>query len=311
MHTNYGVDQENKFMVVGLKGINFFRLMDAKDCSFHYDRSTLDIQPVTQATIGRLSLAMGMQFDQWEIFGNEARKGFMGALHHSLAFHPHSQLYVVTGKIAGTGEVTVTHKGSGPEKFLVAVLSSKSYDLAFNFLQCRNASGKMISRTSWTPVDGQTMLDTLNRVYGPQTNITFDLKSADWVKIEKDLGNPLSEASFRSNGVAQNNNGSADLNLYFVDKWVRQGNSEKFGSYLPDLKVALLEDDLGFLPVTQGADPFAVLLAHEVAHFLQNAQVAEQGRGKATGHVAGQNVLFCEDIESTKINRALVESINH
>ena len=168
------------------------------------------------------------------------------------------------------------------------MLSPKYFDIAFRFLQLRDDSGN-VSKTQWGPSDARWLISKLNWIYGPQSNISFRLADADWVNVDvkadaMDLNKPLQGADFLKHAAGSKSK-TANLSVFFVRNYLtvdKRGFSETF----LDENISVVEDK-PLLPVTQGADPFLVNLAHEVAHFLR---FEEEGT-REDDHPTGQT--FC------------------
>lgn len=165
-----------------------------------------------------------------------------------------------------------------------------------------------MSKTQWGPSDARWLISKLNWIYGPQSNISFRLADADWVNVDvkadaMDLNKPLQGADFLKHAAGSKSK-TANLSVFFVRNYLtvdKRGFSETF----LDENISVVEDK-PLLPVTQGADPFLVNLAHEVAHFLR---FEEEGT-REDDHHNRPNVLLSRGVQSARLDKQLVKKIN-
>jgi hypothetical protein len=232
------------------------------------------------------------QFIAWNLMNEDSAKALLGAMHSSLSFGLHARLLLATGKMRGLTSINAVHAGI-TFNLEVAVVPSQNFTVAFKFLQHLDES-RNITTTRWNPSDARWLINKLNWIYGPQANISFQMVEADWVKVDKILGESLDKEAF-FNHVVERKNKSADLNIFFVRKWK---GGEAGGTYFPEVEAAVVEENPESLPVTADADPFLVNLAHEVAHYL------------GAFHHDRENVLLSNGRQSTRLDKQLVFDVN-
>jgi hypothetical protein len=302
-----GVDGDKRYIAVPLNGVNFFRLQNLAGCQFGFYKDSLQITPLTRQSAITFSHMVQQQYKDLGLKEDGFIQALWGAIHATSGNQSHSQLYVISGKVKGIGEVKIIHK-SNPKSLYVNVLPKKSFKLAFKFLSYLDDAGTMKSMTKWTPSDAQQIVDSLNEIYGPQANISFTVSSADQLSINQQLGNPMSSKVFL-NRVVQSKNANVDLNIFFLDGW--EGGKDA-GSYFHDVRCAAVESAPTRSEFTEGSDTFIVNLAHEIAHFLQHMQADIQKIATGgDGHLdKDPNVLMSSKIQSSKINRNLIAMIN-
>ena len=91
------------------------------------------------------------------------------------------RIFRVHGESAGPATV-IAEKGANSTKIEVSVKKSKSYSVAFFFLQDLDAKGAARTRSIFTAADTDTWIKGLNDVFGPQANLGFQkVKEKDGV----------------------------------------------------------------------------------------------------------------------------------
>ena len=285
-----GVDSPHNFMVVGLRGSNLVGLHDAKGFDLRFDHSLLEVRQLTREQFPQVSNTLYDQFIAWNLINEDSAKAFLGTMHTNVG--PRSRLLLVTGRMRGLASINAVHAGI-TFKLEVAVVPSQNFTVAFKFLQHPDESGN-ISTTRLNPSDARWLINKLNWIYGPQANISFEMVEADWVKVDKILGESLNKEAFL-NHIVERKNKSADLNIFFVRKWK---GGEAGGTHFPEEEAVVVEENPKSLPVVDDADPFLVNLAHEVAHYL------------GADHHDRENVLLSRGRQSTRLDRGLVLAIN-
>jgi hypothetical protein len=296
-----GFDPLTNFLVVGEGRSSFVVLHDARVENLKFDTTKLEVRAVTRADFSRHANVLYDQFIGWGLVNEESARGFMGAMHSAAGGAGQTHLLSVRGKVRSQSRLRATRRGVTAE-VLVAVLPRKVLTVALRFVQHLNASGGMITLSRWTPSDRQWLANKLNWIYGPQLNITFDVIDADWARIEQRLGNPIDDATFLRH-IVHKKHPSADLTIFFVGNRWKSSASEAAGTMFYDEDAAVVVDDAK-LPVAAGADPFLVTLAHEVAHYLRDAQSGFRG------HHLRPGVLLSDATESTALDKQLVYDIN-
>jgi hypothetical protein len=298
-----GVDTVDNFMVVPLEGTNFVRIHGAQDFNLQYNRSSLGILKVTREQLARVSTAMHEQHTKNGMLLTENRhrlREITNTLPYSVS-SMNSALYLITGKTRGIHKVKAV-SGRTSFEFEVAVVPKGFYTIAFKFLQHSDGAGGIKTPSKWKPSDAQWMIDRLNWIYGMQANVFFGIHEADWVKIDRHFADQIDRDAF-FNIIAKRKNNSADLNVFFVGKYVGT-SGEAGGTFDPIEETAVVDDNGNGVPVTEGEDAFTVILAHEVGHFLIKM------RSEKSGHHDREKVLMSTGYESTKIDKYLVKLIH-
>jgi hypothetical protein len=186
---------------------------------------------------------------------------------------------------------------AGKIKQEISVIKPVSYDVTFKFLHHLDDNGNMRPATNKDPASVEKWISSLNWILGAQANVWFDLEKAVPVKINHRLGRPIGEEAVR-NYIAKEKDEDADVTVFLVGKF------EKAGTFYGDLNVIALDDeDVPHYPVVEGDDPFIVVLAHELVHYVL------QVRG-FNGHIGALNALLNEGIESTVIMPELQQMLN-
>ena len=257
---------------------------------------------MTRADFSRYANLLQDQFITWGVVSEESARGFVGKVHGAAAYTGgQAHLLSVRGRVRSQSRIQATRRGVTTE-VLVAVVPQKTVTVALRFVQHRDASGAMITLSRWTPSDRRWLASKLNWVYGPQLNITFDVLDAEWARVDQHLGHPIDDATFLRH-IVHKKHPSADLTVFFLGNGWRSNKSEVAGTMFYDEDAAVVVDDAQ-IPVTEGADPFVVTLAHEVAHYLRDAQSGFRGHHDRTG------VLLSGGTESTVLDKQLVYEIN-
>ncbi|GLC24757.1 hypothetical protein [Roseisolibacter agri] len=296
-----GFDPLRNFLVVGEGRSSFLLLHDARVENLKFDATKLDVRAVTRTDYSRYAHVLQDQFMAWGLVAEESARGFAGAMHAAATYGGLAHLLSVRGKVRSQSRIRATRRGVTAELH-VAVVPQKMVTVAFRFVQHRDASGAMITLSRWTPYDRRRLSNMLNWVYGPQLNVTFDVVDADWARVDQHLGHPIDDEAFLRHIVGKKHP-SADLTVFFLGNGWKSQKSEVAGTMFYEEGAAVVVDD-SQIPVTDGADRFAVTLAHEVAHYLRDAQSGFRGHHDRPG------VLLSGGTESTVLDKQLVYDMN-
>ncbi len=298
-----GFDPLRNFLVVGEGRTSFLLLHDARVENLKFDATKLDVREVTRADFARYAHVLQDQFLAWGLVNEESARGFVGALHGAATYGGLAHLLAVRGKVRSQPHIRATRRGV-TSVVNVAVVPPKVVTVALRFVQHRDASGAMITLSRWTPSDRRWLSNKLNWVYGPQLNVTFDVLDAEWARIDQQLGHPIDDETFLRHIVGKKHP-SADLTIFFLGNGWRSNKQEVAGTMFYEEDAAVVVDDAR-IPVTADDDRFVVTLAHEVAHYLRDAQSGSAFRG----HHDRPGVLLSGGTESTLLDKQLVFDIN-
>jgi hypothetical protein len=297
-----GVEPEEGYMAVGLKGSNLLAVMgvdESKTLDLRFDSSKFDMQAVTREGLARISGVLSEQFLRWGLVADDSAKNYWGVVPAFVTGARRARLFLVTGKVPGTFPITAVN-GAAQVKLTVVVLSRARYSVAFRFVQHLDTSNRMTDLTPWNPSDARWLTNKLNWIYGPQANITFSLADADWAKVNKHFDGPVAEDAFKKL-ILGSRGQAADLAIFFVDKWK---GGEAAGTYYADTKSAVVESNPADLPVMPGYDPIVVNLAHEVAHFLLYEEL-----GYLPNHPHNTKNLLSDALQSSRLGKSTLSQI--
>jgi hypothetical protein len=117
---------------------------------------------------------------------------------------------------------------------------------------------------------------------------------AEPVKVNQVLGQPVGDAVLR-NLLATQRDDLADVTVFLVGKWKGKVGGDPAGACFPDLNVIAL-DDKPALPMVPGNDPFTIVLAHELVHYVLHYRGYNH-----TIHLHDQHALLNDRVESSVI----------
>ena len=92
--------------------------------------------------------------------------------------------------------------------------------------------------------------------------------------------------------------------MFLVGKWKGKAGGDPAGTFFPDLNVIAV-DDKPAIPMVPGNDPFTLVLAHELVHYVLHY------RGYGSFHVHDQHALLNDLVESTVIVPDLQWKMQH
>jgi hypothetical protein len=181
----------------------------------------------------------------------------------------------------------------------VAICPYKVFNVAFRFLRHKDQAGGMKAATRWTPEMAKEMVRMSNDVFAPQVNIHFKLADSDWVTTEE-LHQPIGDQAFKQY-LVKHKSDKADVTVFLVGKW-KGNDTHPNGTYYTEENVAVVNDNPSHPEGTDG-DPFALTLAHELAHHVQHTR-------SALGHHNREKILLSTGIQSPKLDKQLVADLN-
>jgi hypothetical protein len=212
---------------------------------------------------------------------------------------------IVEEMVAGAVLLSVKAKAEGTSwlkagkvKQTVAVTSPLVSRVTFKFLHHLNDKGEMTAATGKDSSQVDGWISDLNWILGAQANVWFDVEKAVPAKINEVLGRPVNDVAFK-NYIANEKDSAADVTVFLVGKW--EGSGDAGGSFYPNLGNVIALDDKPAIPVVEGGDPFVIVLAHELVHYV----LAFRGN-KNVFHVKDNNALLNNTgVESTVITSEL------
>jgi SAM-dependent methyltransferase len=174
-------------------------------------------------------------------------------------------------------------------------LPAGPFDLVVSALVVHHldAAGKLGPATDKKPSDVEGWIADLDWILGAQANVWFEKAKAEAVNVNHVLGKPIGDAVLRGH-LAPEKDGAADVTVFLVGKWKGKAGGDPAGTFFPDLNVIAV-DDKPAIPMVPGPDPFTVVLAHELVHYVLHY------RGYGSFHVHDQHALLNDQVESTVI----------
>jgi hypothetical protein len=176
-------------------------------------------------------------------------------------------------------------------------------EIAFKFLHYPDDSGNVLPVTHKDHAFAPEWIADLDWILGGQANVWFELVKAEPVRIERQLGSPLDDVTFR-NYVAPHKDPWADVTVFLVGKW--KGSGAAGGTFFTDLGDVIALADKPAIPVVPGNDPFIVTLAHELVHYVLN----HRGNKMNIHHLPDQHALLNRLVESTVVTPLLQQALN-
>jgi hypothetical protein len=207
-------------------------------------------------------------------------------------------LLSVESKHAGTSWLK-----AGKLEQSVSVTQPLVLDVTFKFLHNLDEDGTMMPRTHKDPAFVDGWMNHLNWILGAQANVWFDVQSADPVKIDEKLGQPVSDVMFQKS-IMDKKDGFADVTVFLVGKW--SGRGDAGGTFFLDPGDVIALDDKPAIPVVEGNDVFIVTLAHELVHFVLHFR----GNKSNIDHLNDQNALLSRRVESSVLTPSLQGALN-
>lgn len=207
-------------------------------------------------------------------------------------------LLSVAAKVAGTSWLQ-----AGTVRQQVEVTKPLAFDVSFKFLHHLDKGGNMLPATHKDPAFVDDWIDDINWILGAQANVWFEKANAVPVKVNEVLAQPVGDAVLRSH-LAKEKDGLADVTVFLVGKWKGKTGGDPAGSFLPDLNVIAV-DDKPAIPMVQGLNPFTVVLAHELVHYVLHY------RGYGSFHLSDQHALLNDKVESSVVVPDLQWKLTH
>ena len=192
---------------------------------------------------------------------------------------------------------------AGKHQQSVSVTEPLVLDVTFKFLHNLDEDGTMMPRTHKDPAFVDGWMNHLNWILGTQANVWFSVESADPVKIDEKLGQPVSDVMFQKS-IMDKKDGFADVTVFLVGKW--SGRGDAGGTFFKDPGDVIALDDKPAIPVVEGNDVFIVTLAHELVHFVLHFR----GNKSNIDHLDDQHALLSRRIESSVLTPSLQAALN-
>jgi hypothetical protein len=308
-------------MTVGTSGSNLVVLHEMHGFDLQYDHTKLRVVDVNSKSFADVLNPLYKQFVLWGVVNEDDAKNYLAAA-HNCATLTHLRLLLVTAQHRGLTRIKATN-GRFNLSIDVGVVNPQSFTIAFKFFRITDADGNT-NNTKWDPSDAPALTRKLSCIYGLQANISFELVGADLIQLKPPSQelmflqpNPYKSSELQPVAVQATwllpripvwQHPKADVTMCVFQTFQSQdkiGNGETFcRSGFP---VCAVSDTVppGYVPPDE--DPFVVLLAHELGHFLQNQQ---NPTAPGVGHHKRQWILLCDEKESVQIDRTLLNTIN-
>jgi hypothetical protein len=192
---------------------------------------------------------------------------------------------------------------AGVVKQQVEVTRPLVSDVSFKFLHHLDENGNMLPATHKDPAFVDDWIADVNWILGAQANVWFEKANAVPVQVNEVLGQPVGDAVLR-NYLVKEKDGLADVTVFLVGKWKGKTGGDPAGSFFPDLNVITV-DDKPAIPIVAGNDPFTVVLAHELVHYVLHY------RGYGSFHLHDQHALLNDQVESSVVVPDLQWKLTH
>jgi hypothetical protein len=295
---NTGVPQDN-YIVVPHDSYNVVWLEGVKgSVSFTHDSKT-SISKVTKDNASRIAESISRNHTSGHKSGGDYNKELLARMLALVNSNP-GQTLAIAGKKPGFGTVTFTADGK-TYKAETGVTTQSPISVGFRFLQHTDGSTK-VADTAYTPKDAAGWIATLNRIYGPQANVIFDLVDTDWVTLASAASQPIGKDFFLKSIAVTPAKGK--VNLHLVGKWGGGSSGHSRGTYFDETGIAVITDQPGQDEIPQGIDPFMLTMAHELLHFIR------EKRGMPKGHPGRDNILLSSKIQTLRIDKQMSIDIN-
>jgi hypothetical protein len=286
----------NGFLTVPNGGINFLVLRDGKGFNLRASDPRIAINELSATEIGPAvrDYVAGHKFLAKDEAENSTKK--LWATCESLK-KSGARIWSVRAKGTGLPHIEAI---AGTRKLRVdcAILQYKSFNVGFRFLCHPDGNGHKPA-TKFNPDDAAKFIAKVNAVYIPQVNIGWAAADSKWT-FTQPLSQPLNEWAFRKY-LLPDKNTNADMTMFHVGKWYGK-DTDPNGTYFDEDKVAVMDDNPSH-PKEVTSEGFVVTLCHELAHHIQF-------RRKLVGHHSRERVLLSTKIQSTYIDKQLVNDLN-
>ena len=280
------------FMVVPKSGANLVILEGARPRELVYDDQKFVVTKVTHDNKLKLS--------------QKLKPEVAAQLAPALAALKEDNHLVAVTKTRGTEDAITIGKGGATLK--VGLFPPRRYSLAFKFLQ----HDEKTRPSKWTPKHAAGWLATLNAIYGPQANITFEMaEAADYFTVATVLPQPIGNQAFANHiiahksKVAEGKDKLPVLTVFLVGKWKDDGDHPN-GTFFPNENVTVLTDEPLHPKLDAATDPLVLTLAHEAGHFMMH----HRGFKKAEHHHSRGGILMSSGIQSARLDKQLVLNLN-
>ena len=294
---------QDNFLVVPNEGVNLIWLDGSRGAvSFDHDRK-LSVHAVRSDQVSKIAEQYVRQHTSGGVgiaTVEDLRKQIWSRM-FSIVDRLPGRLLAINGKAPGWSWLKVS-AGGNTFKLDVAVTKRQWVDVSFRFLQHRVANGGTAPDTIYKPEDAAFFVATLNWIYGPQTNISFDLWDAEWVTLPDAPHQPVGRDVFVKSIATQAPSGP-DITVFLVGKWGGGASGHSRGTFFDDLDVAAIDDAPKRDEIPEPIDVFMLTMAHEILHYIRKE------RGFA-GHHDRQNVLLSNKIQSLRMDKQLVMDVN-
>lgn len=226
---------------------------------------------------------------------------------NALFIGKNDKLLRITGKNRGPGKI-VAAKGSDKAELNFSVHGSRTFNISFFFLHDLDGQNRPTPRTAFSRNDAIGWVAQLNRVYGPQANIWFEMGkniplavSGLGAVVASEHAQMLANHKDAQVATGKTKESKAPIRVFLAGPSLQSSDkSHPNGFYNIASKVILLKDQKE-PNQWENLDAFAELmlktLAHEIGHFLNHFQ------GKGTGHDHFRSSGYLHDVLNTMDGR--------
>lgn len=293
---NTGVPQDN-YIVVPLDSYNVVWFEGAKGKVTWKDDAKTSTQRVTKANAAKIADNIARNFTSGHKTASFS-KDLLASIMAQLTSTPDNVL-AVFGKNKGFGKYELAADGT-TYKIETGVTAQNTYGLSFRFLQHKDGKTQ-VPDTAYTPKNADAWLATLNRIYGPQANIIFDLIDTDWVTTDTAVSQPVSREAFLKFAVKPT--GKNNVVMHLVGKWAGGESGHSRGTYFNKTGIAVINDNINQSEIPEGIDPFMLTMAHELMHFVREKRGFD-------GHPPRNRILLSDKIQTLRFDKQLSMDAN-
>jgi hypothetical protein len=280
---NRGVDSAlpgHEWMMVPHDGDNLVRLADGDGYAVSEPgRARLTITEVTREYMAEVRRTLGPL---------------------SVLMPPNTRVFRVAGRAPGETTIVAT-KGSQRTALTVSVHRKRVFKIAFYFLQDRSAAGAATPRTAFSPTAARGWVAGLNEVFGPQSNIWFEVGWSEYLPLaglNEAVGSPSDLATLAATRATS----GTPITVFLAGpRIVSADRSEPLGFYDQPSKVIVVQDQFVADPWAGLNAPMLKTIAHEIGHYLNHVRGAGQGHDFFRGSGYNADILNTLDGGDIKI----------
>lgn len=296
----YGGVPEGSFISVPQDSYNVVWIEGSKGKVSYTNDGKTSIQKVTKDNAAKIAENVGRHHTSGHKASGDYGKDLLARMNALINSNP-GEVLAIQGKKLGYSKIEVTADGT-KLKFEAGIAPQRVYNISYRFLQHPDG-GKNVPDTAYTPKSADGWIPILNRFYGPQANIIFDLVDSDWVTAPSAVSQPVGRDFFLKS-IAVKPTEKKTVVMHLVGKWGGGDSGHSRGTYFNDTGVAVVTDKPNQDEIPAGIDPFMLTMAHEILHFIR------EKRGLPGGHPPRDGILLSSKIQTPRIDKQMSMDIN-